>query len=57
MAENGLFWIAYPKKTSKKYKTELNRDNIWEYMKKYGYEGIRMVAIDEDWSCMRFKKV
>jgi hypothetical protein len=50
----GLFWIAYPKGTSK-VKSDLNRDILWEIMQPKGFEGIAMVAIDDTWSAMRFR--
>lgn len=56
IAEDGLFWFAYPKKSSKKYKCEFNRDNGWQVLGELGYEPVRMVAIDEDWSALRFRK-
>lgn len=56
MANEGLFWFAYPKGSSKKYKCEFNRDNGWQVMGDLGYEPVRMVAFDEDWSALRFKK-
>jgi len=54
--ENGLFWFVYPKGSSKKYKCEFNRDNGWQAMGNLGYEPVRMVAVDDDWSALRFKK-
>ena len=50
-------WFAYPKQTSKRYKCEFNRDTGWESLRLSGYESVRMVAIDEDWSALRFRKV
>lgn len=50
-------WICYPKKSSKKYIYEFNRDTGWEVMGEHGFEGVRQVAIDEDWSALRFRKV
>jgi hypothetical protein len=55
--ENAVFWMAYPKGTSKRYKCEFNRDNGWAALGALGFEGVRMVAIDEDWSGLRFKHV
>jgi hypothetical protein len=52
-----IFWLAYPKKSSKKYKADFNRDSEWEMMGKYHLEGVRMVAIDNDWSALRFRNV
>jgi hypothetical protein len=56
LAENGIFWMAYPKGTSKKYKADINRDSGHALMRKHGFEGVSLVALDEDWSAMRFKK-
>ncbi len=50
-------WIAYPKGTSRKYKCEFNRDSGWSVLGAAGYEPVRQVAIDEDWSALRFRKV
>jgi len=57
LAEDALFWIAYPKGTSKKYKSSINRDSGWQVLGALGYEPVRQVAIDEDWSALRFRKV
>jgi hypothetical protein len=56
MDDDGVFWFAYPKGSSKRYKCEFNRDNGWAELGKQGFEGVRMVAIDEDWSALRFRK-
>lgn len=53
---DGVFWMAYPKKTSKKYHASISRDEGWEPLGELGFEVVRMVAIDEDWSAMRFRK-
>jgi hypothetical protein len=57
LMNDAIFWVAYPKGSSKKYKCEFNRDTGWEEMGSYGMEGVRQVAIDEDWSALRFRKV
>jgi hypothetical protein len=49
-------WFAYPKGTSKKYKSQINRDNGWKVLGQQGFEPVRMVAIDEDWSAVRFRR-
>lgn len=53
---DAVIWMAYPKGTSKKYTCEFNRDSGWKVLGKAGYEPVRMVAIDEDWSALRFRK-
>src|ERR1700722_2631968 len=47
-------WFAYPKGTSKRYASEINRDNGWDSLKSAGFETVRLVAIDQDWSALRF---
>lgn len=54
---DAIVWFAYPKGSSKKYKSEINRDSGWAVMGKAGFEPVRMVAIDEDWSAVRFRRV
>ncbi len=51
---DGLLWIAYPKGTSK-VKTDLNRDSLWEALKPTGWRPVRLIALDEVWSVMRFR--
>lgn len=53
---DALVWFAYPKGTSKKYKCEFNRDTGWAVLGQLGFEGVRQVAIDEDWSALRFRR-
>ncbi len=55
MTHDGLLWFAYPKGSSKKYVCEFNRDTGWQELGKAGYEPVRMVAVDEDWSALRFR--
>jgi hypothetical protein len=53
---DAVVWFAYPKGSSKKYKCEFNPDNRWQAFGKAGFEPVRMVAIDEDWSAVRFRR-
>jgi hypothetical protein len=55
-AGDAIVWIAYPKKSSKKYTCEFTRDSGWPSMGEAGFEPVRMVAIDEDWSALRFRR-
>jgi hypothetical protein len=54
---DGLLWFAYPKGTSKKYKCDFNRDTGWAILGQHGFEPVRHVAIDDDWSALRFRRV
>lgn len=54
---DGVIWFCYPKKTSKKYSSDIDRDHGWKAINDTGFHGIRMVAIDEDWSALRFRNI
>lgn len=54
---DGLLWIAYPKGSSKRYKCDFNRDNGWTVVGQQGFEPVRSIAIDEDWTAIRFRRV
>ena len=54
---DAVVWFAYPKGTSKKYKCDFNRDTGWDLLKAAGFDTVRAVAIDEDWSGLRFRRV
>jgi hypothetical protein len=54
---DGLLWFAYPKGTSKKFTCDFNRDTGWEILGQLGFEPVRAVAIDNDWSALRFRRV
>jgi len=53
---DSIVWFAYPKGTSKKLKCDFNRDTGWDAMKAAGFDTVRAVAIDEDWTALRFRR-
>jgi hypothetical protein len=55
--DDAIVWFAYPKGTSKKYTCDFNRDTGWDFLGKSGFERVRQVAIDDDWSALRFRRV
>ena len=57
IGDNALLWFCYPKGTSKKYKSDLKRENCAKLFAEKNYEPVAQIAIDEDWSAMRFKPV
>ncbi|MDP5047795.1 MAG: hypothetical protein NWQ39_05260, partial [Saprospiraceae bacterium] len=54
---DAVIWLCYPKMTSKSYKCDFNRDSGWTSLGKYNLEPVRQVAIDDDFSALRFRKV
>ncbi len=57
LSDDAVFWVAYPKKTSKKFNCEISRDSGWDALKLQGYDGVSMIALDNDWSAFRFRHV
>jgi hypothetical protein len=47
-------WICYPK--AGKLDTDLGRDKLWLWMKELGYQGDRLVSVDDTWSAFSFKR-
>jgi len=54
---DAVLWFAYPKLSSKKYHSDLNRDEGWAVLAAAGFRPVRQVAIDADWSAVRFRRV
>ena len=54
---DAIVWFAYPKGTSKNYKSAINRDSGWDGLRRAGFEPVRMIAIDADWTAVRFRRV
>ena len=53
---DAVVWFAYPKGTSKKYRSEIHRDKGWAVLGDAGFEPVRSIAIDEDWTALRFRR-
>ena len=52
---DGALWVAYPKLTSK-IASDLCREANWDFVGCYGYVSVRMIALDNMWTAVRFKK-
>jgi hypothetical protein len=53
---DAVLWFAYPKSTSKRFRCDFNRDNGWDVIREAGWDSVRQIAIDEDWSALRFRR-
>ena len=42
---------------SRRYRCDFNRDSGWRVLRAHGFDTVRQVAIDEDWSALRFRRV
>ncbi len=57
LAPDGVLWFVYPKKTSGKSKSDIDRDHGWEMLTNNGFNKVRLVSVDDDWSALRFRNV
>ena len=53
--EDAKLWVAYPKLTSK-IASDLCRDCNWEMISSMGFETVSLIALDNTWSAIHFKK-
>jgi hypothetical protein len=51
-----ILWVAYPKLTSP-IAADLNRDEIRSLVPKFKLDTVSQIAIDDDWSALRLKRV
>ena len=51
LAGREILWVAYPKAN----RTDINRDSLWPILAEHGMRPIGQVAIDEEWSALRFR--
>jgi hypothetical protein len=57
LALDGVLWFCYPKKSSKKHSSDIDRDHGWKVLNDLEFFGIRLITIDDDWSAMRFRNI
>lgn len=55
LQHDAIFWIGYPKKSGA-IKTDTSRDSGWDALKEAGYIPVSLIAIDQTWSALRFRK-
>ncbi len=50
----GMLWFSYPKKTGN-IKTDIHRDYGWDAVTQAGWEGVRLISVDDTWSAFRVR--
>src|SRR3954465_12519888 len=48
-----VLWVCYPKLG--RLATDLGRDKLWMWMKHHGFEGVRLVSVDDTWAAASFR--
>lgn len=55
LSDDGKLWMAYQKGGSSKDRSGVNRDHGWDTVEESGFRRVSQVAIDEEWSALRFR--
>ena len=50
-----ILWLAHPKATSPRYRCDIHGAAAWEPLADLGWEPVREVAVDADWTAVRFR--
>ena len=50
----GRLWFAYPKKSGA-IRSDISRDEGWEAVLAAGFLPVTQIALDDDWSALRFR--
>jgi hypothetical protein len=56
MPATAILWVAYPKLSSK-LAADLSRDIIHALAPRHGLDTVSQIAIDDDWSALRLKRL
>ena len=56
IAPTAILWLAYPKLTSP-LAVDLSRDMLRELAPSFGLDTVAQIAMDDDWSALRFRRV
>lgn len=51
---DGIFWVCYPKLSGGRA-ADLSRESVWAIVSKLGLRPVAQVALDADWSALRFR--
>lgn len=57
LVSDGILWFAFPRKGSRKLATDLDTNHGWEMLTQRGFDKVRQVNIDENWSALKFRNV
>jgi hypothetical protein len=55
LESDGFLWLCYQKKNKSGW-NDLTRDKGWDIVEKTGYRRVSLIAIDDDWAAIRWKK-
>ena len=57
LISDGTLWFAFPRKISRNISTDIDRDHGWEYIIDKGFDKVRLVSVNDNWSALRFRNV
>ncbi len=54
---DAVVWFTDRRKSSKRSASDVGRDAGWAPLGALGFEAVRQIAIEDDWSALRFRRV
>lgn len=55
LTADGNLWFCFPRKTSKTFTTDLEKEKGWDTLIDSGFHQVRMITVDNDWSALKFR--
>lgn len=53
VTKGGMLWISWPKKSSREF-VDLTEDGVRDAVLPHGWVDVKVCAVDEDWSALKF---
>ena len=54
---DGVLWFCFPRKSRTLNHSVIDREHGWQTLNKVGFQGIRVVTFDDEWTALRFRSV
>lgn len=51
-----VLWLAHPKPTSTRYRCDIDGPAAWQPLADLGWHRVREVAVDGEWTALRFRR-
>lgn len=57
LKEDAILWIAHPRKSSKKYDTDITNAYPWTQLNRKCFEAVKNIKVNDNWEAVRFRKL
>jgi hypothetical protein len=57
LTADGVLWFAFPAINSSNRESDLDADHGWEFLTGRGFDKVRKVKINREWTALRFRNI